>query len=367
MSAHCDDCVVLTDVQEADGLVERTAVGAASFQAKSRNRKLSPVIQVPGGSRPRPIAKGPFITSSYVSIAATCSDGCIWKRTGACYASAGATKGPMAKLDAAARGHTSDEVIAEQVRLIDRFSVRGIPQDGGRQGDQGRDHRLNVGGDFLTAKQAQLIGSAAERYRDRGGGAFFGFTHSWQNVPRAALGDAVSMLASIERAEDIEPAKKQGYAPALTVDYFPSKKPYLLPGHTALLIPCPYEAAGKTTCVECRLCMDADALYAKNKVIVFEAHGSGAKKMRDRLAKPIDDDLIQIRRARDAGAVGKNGGAGAAYLDLTPTALRGALERRAVRSGDGRVEAEVGGVRARKLGRLWRVQFDEAWLAGGRP
>jgi hypothetical protein len=57
----------------------------------------------------------------------------------------------------------------------------------------------------------------------------------------------------------------------------------------------------------------------------------------------------------------------AAYLDLTPTALRRALERRAVRSGDGRVEAEVDGVRARKLGRLWRVQFDERWFAAGRP
>jgi hypothetical protein len=57
----------------------------------------------------------------------------------------------------------------------------------------------------------------------------------------------------------------------------------------------------------------------------------------------------------------------AAYLDLTPSALRRTLERRAVRSGDGQVEAEVDGVRARKLGRLWRVHFDERWLAAGRP
>jgi hypothetical protein len=39
------------------------------------------------------------------------------------------------------------------------------------------------------------------------------------------------------------------------------------------------------------------------------------------------------------------------------------LERRAVKAVDGGIEANVDGVRARKLGRLWRVRFSEAWLS----
>jgi hypothetical protein len=55
----------------------------------------------------------------------------------------------------------------------------------------------------------------------------------------------------------------------------------------------------------------------------------------------------------------------ASILDLTPTALRRTLERRAVRPPDGSVEANLDGVRARKFGRLWRVFLDEGWLRHG--
>lgn len=51
----------------------------------------------------------------------------------------------------------------------------------------------------------------------------------------------------------------------------------------------------------------------------------------------------------------------AAHLGLSPEALRKTLERRAVRAADGTTEANLDGVRARKLGRLWRVRFSEAW------
>lgn len=53
----------------------------------------------------------------------------------------------------------------------------------------------------------------------------------------------------------------------------------------------------------------------------------------------------------------------AAFLGLTPLALRRTLERSAARAPDGGVEANVDGVRARKFGRLWRVQFTGAWLS----
>lgn len=52
----------------------------------------------------------------------------------------------------------------------------------------------------------------------------------------------------------------------------------------------------------------------------------------------------------------------AEYLDMSPDALRRALERRAVCAPDGGVEANIDGVRARKFGRTWRVAFSERWL-----
>lgn len=53
-------------------------------------------------------------------------------------------------------------------------------------------------------------------------------------------------------------------------------------------------------------------------------------------------------------------------LDLSPEALRRTLERHATRAPDGVVEANVDGVRARKFGRLWRVQFSDRWSAEPR-
>lgn len=55
--------------------------------------------------------------------------------------------------------------------------------------------------------------------------------------------------------------------------------------------------------------------------------------------------------------------AAADFLGLGAAALRRTLERRATRVSDGGVEANVDGVRARKFGRLWRVQFSERWQA----
>ncbi len=52
-------------------------------------------------------------------------------------------------------------------------------------------------------------------------------------------------------------------------------------------------------------------------------------------------------------------------LDITPAALLRALERAAHRAGDGGIEAELDGVRGRKLGRRWRVSLSEAWTRTG--
>jgi hypothetical protein len=48
-------------------------------------------------------------------------------------------------------------------------------------------------------------------------------------------------------------------------------------------------------------------------------------------------------------------------LGMTSAALRKMLERNARRAEDGVTEALVSGVRARKLGRHWRVTLSAAW------
>jgi hypothetical protein len=48
-------------------------------------------------------------------------------------------------------------------------------------------------------------------------------------------------------------------------------------------------------------------------------------------------------------------------LGMPAAALRKSLERRARRGADGGVEAELDGVRGRKLGRNWRVLLAPAW------
>jgi hypothetical protein len=45
----------------------------------------------------------------------------------------------------------------------------------------------------------------------------------------------------------------------------------------------------------------------------------------------------------------------------SPKALRKKFDRASKRTQDGGVEANVSGVRARKFGRMWKVQLSAAW------
>jgi hypothetical protein len=260
------------------------ARGAARFVPRSHNRKLAPVERLLTGGRLRPKARAPFVATTDVSIATTCSDACPFKGRG-CFAEAGFTRFMARRLDAAAEGLTTDAVIAEEARLIDgAFKGGRVPQDGARSG---RDLRLHVGGDVGSVLGARLLASAARRWRDRGGGAVWSFTHAWREVPREAWGP-ISVLASVERPEDIEAARAAGYAATIVVDEFPSDRAFFPPGSSAKIVPCPAETRG-TTCVECRLCLDADTLARRNVAITFEAHGPTARRVREALVLSADE------------------------------------------------------------------------------
>lgn len=264
-------------------ILRRRETGAVRFHPASANRKLGPVDLVDvGGDRPRPTPRYPFVSSTYASIEATCPNSCAWKRRG-CFADAGFTKMAGALMDAAARGRTGLAVVQEEARLV-RLAFRGlrVPQDGARGG---RDLRLHVGGDVDSARGAKVLGAAARDWRRRGGGAVWSFTHRWSEIPRAAWGPEISVLASVEGTHQFAAARAQGYAPALVVDVFPpGGRSYRAAG--LRVIPCPAETSSRT-CASCRLCLDRD-LFAMGAAIAFEAHGSGAPKMREQ--------LVQLRR-----------------------------------------------------------------------
>lgn len=270
---------------------------AVAFHYKSANRKLAPIERVPYDHpfyKYRPTPRAPFCCSTFVSIEATCSESCLFKRTpegkrGGCYVDADQfMRRAIGVLDAGAAGRSGPEVIAEEVRVLDGiWRLRGVPRDGWR--GQGRDLRLHVGGDVPDSKSAGLLAGAADRWQARGGGSVWTYTHAWNEVHRRAFG-SISVLASVESADQVRAARRRGYAPALVVPRFPDgKRPFKLAG--TRFIPCPAETLGKT-CVECRLCLGGVDLRAKKLGIAFEVHG-----MASVIARTA---LVQLRPGRRA-------------------------------------------------------------------
>lgn len=252
--------------------VESPARHAVSVQMRSANSKLSPQRDVEarsGRARFEPV--GPYVASTYVSIAATCPSSCGYKDNG-CFAQTGASHLTMAKLDAAGRRTIGLEVTRAEARAIDRLWKRGVPQDGA--GGRGRDLRLHVGGDVSCEEGARLLAAAAKRYRARGGGTVWTYTARWREIPREAWGP-IAVLGSVQRLREAAEAVRHGYAPAVSVDLFRTWKAYeVAPGVVG--IPCPYEANDDgPTCVQCRLCLDRDLVKMK-RAIIFEAHGPEA-------------------------------------------------------------------------------------------
>jgi hypothetical protein len=120
-----------------------------------------------------------------------------------------------------------------------------------------------------------------------GGGRVWTYTHSWRRIPAHAFWP-ISTLASCETPDQVKAARRRGYAPALVVEKFPKgKRPFVVAG--TKFIPCPAETIGKT-CVECRLCLDAD-LRGMGAGIAFQVHGDHAAQATRALVP------LKVRRA----------------------------------------------------------------------
>jgi hypothetical protein len=207
------------------------------------------------------------VDSTYTAIKQSCPDTCALKDEG-CYAQTSYVGMVNHRNERRAKGQSPLQVARSEARAIDESY-------GGGQVPQGRDLRIHVAGDSRTIKGTRSIVAAVSRWKKRGGGDVWSYTHAWRHVARKVWGD-VSTLASIDKVEEASQARAQGYAPALVVPYHSSEKAYTLPGSDVKWIPCPNQTkpGGKEIgCTDCRLCFNADRLYKGNFGIAFAVHG----------------------------------------------------------------------------------------------
>lgn len=61
---------------------------------------------------------------------------------------------------------------------------------------------------------------AGQRWRDRGGGAVWTYTHRHREIPRSAWG-SIAVMASVEDGSEVRWALSRGYGIAITVQAFP--------------------------------------------------------------------------------------------------------------------------------------------------
>ena len=239
----------------------------ATFQPKSMNSKLSDIELIPYGSNRRfqTKAHAPFVSSTYVSIEATCPSACRFKDAG-CYVQVGNAALPMQRLDEGAR-ETAQHPNVYEAELIDQQWTRGIPQDGARGG---RDMRMHVGGDIRDEEGAKALATACDRWLGRGGGMVWSYTHRWRELSPALWAGAINVLASVETAAEAFEAIARGYTPSFTMSSFESKRRHKVGGVD--VIPCPAQTRG-VKCIQCRLCF---APLPKGRAIGFEWHGRGS-------------------------------------------------------------------------------------------
>lgn len=240
----------------------------AIFVEKSTNHKL-------GGTWRK---NEPRMCTTYTSIKATCPQSCVLYKTGECYAMLGYVGFITRRLDDGVGPRDSYYVALQEAKAIDQSFRGGMIRQDGMKG--GRDLRLHTAGDCKTNIAAKIIAGAIDRWKERGGGDVWTYTHAWKKVHRECWG-GVSVLASIDKVEDAVMAVNAGYAPARYVARLQNgAKPWKEKGIT--WIPCKAQTKD-SSCAFCRICMGADKLLDKKMGVVFAAHGCKEGQMVARL------------------------------------------------------------------------------------
>ena len=211
--------------------------------------------------------------ATYVSVKGSCPLTCKLKDNG-CYAQDYPLSLHVGRLDKEVTGLSALQLARAEAKLInDSYNGGSVPS--------GRDLRLHVSGDCRTISGAKVINKAVGRWKSRGGGDVWSYTHCWDYITKDVW-DNVSMLASVDSVEEVQYARQNGYAPAIVVSEHPGEKVYTLPGSDTKWIPCPAQTRN-VSCVDCRLCLNATRLYDGNFGVAFAAHGVKRNSIKKRL------------------------------------------------------------------------------------
>lgn len=203
-------------------------------------------------------------SATYVSQA-SCPTSCPFRGSG-CYAESGFVGITTKRLN---KSTETDAVTLARQEADAILSLSGK-----------RDLRLHVVGDSTTEEGTRILADAASSYTARYGKTVWSYTHA-QDIPRGAWGE-VSILRSVETVKAAKQASDAGYAAAMVVESFEDTKAYPI-GEGLTGIPCPVQTGKADSCVKCRLCLNADKLHAKNRVVLFEAHSDRASKVKQAL------------------------------------------------------------------------------------
>jgi hypothetical protein len=203
------------------------------------------------------------VDATYASIKNSCPDSCSLKGKG-CYAQTSFVGMINKRMERRAKNGSALDLARAEAKAIDAsYNGGDVPK--------GRDLRIHVAGDSRTITGTKLINNAVGRWKKRGGGDCWSYTHAWKHVPRYEWSN-VSVLASVSNVDEAYECGEQGYAPAIIVAEHPSDKAYLLDRSDIKWIPCPAQTRG-VGCSDCRLCFNADRLREGNFGIAFAAHG----------------------------------------------------------------------------------------------
>lgn len=206
------------------------------------------------------------VSATYASIDGSCPKDCAHRDSG-CYAQAGNVGFTTSRLNRA-----QGERTREDAREVARQEAREI-KAAILAGEDTRPLRIHVAGDCRTPSAAETLSKAVEGWRQK----VWSYTHAWKRVSRASWGK-VSVLASVDKAEDMALAFERGYAPAIVVESHPADGKAYVREDGIKVIPCPNQTRD-VTCVDCGLCMNADKLHSMKAAIAFAAHGVAKKRL----------------------------------------------------------------------------------------
>lgn len=192
----------------------------------------------------------------------SCPASCRFLGAG-CYAEGGGIGHITRRLNAEGRRASPVEIAEAEAHAIDYCEIQFA----------GQAMRLHSVGDCSTEKAARIVAGAAARWRARGGGPVWTYTHAWRMVPREAW-HPISVLASCETPGDVFAARVRGYATAMVVEEFQRDTRYPIAGEGTIveLVPCPAQTR-HVPCTDCGLCLDDELRYDAGVTIGFALHG----------------------------------------------------------------------------------------------